>query len=73
MERKNILKRKRSKSYNPYLLPPTLRKIRFYCKHIIIPLAVFQGLRTLFLPTTGDFLLLLILSAIAWLLWTDFI
>ncbi|KGR90440.1 membrane protein [Ureibacillus massiliensis 4400831 = CIP 108448 = CCUG 49529] len=67
------MKRKRRKSYNPYLLPPWLRKVRFYCKQMIIPIAVFQGLRTLFLPTTGDFLLLILLIFIAWLLWIDFI
>ena len=51
------------KSYNPYLLPPWLRKTRFYCKGIIIPLCVFQLLRLLIVPTTGDFLLLVVYVA----------
>ncbi|MEK4230157.1 hypothetical protein [Solibacillus sp. FSL H8-0538] len=61
------------RNYNPYLLPPWLRKVRFYCKHIIIPLAIFQAIRTLFVPTTGDFILLLILIFFAYLFTTDFI
>ncbi|WP_213422826.1 hypothetical protein [Bhargavaea massiliensis] len=49
------------KNYNPWLLPPCLRKIRFYCKAIVIPICCFQLIRTLFVPTTGDFLLLICL------------
>lgn len=61
------------KNYNPYLLPKTVRRIRFYCKAIIIPIVVFQGLRTLFFPTTGDVILFVLLSVIAYLLYSDFI
>lgn len=61
------------KSYNPWLLPPWLRKLRFYCKSIILPITVFQGLRTLFFPTTWDFLFLLFLAGLTWLLFNDFI
>ncbi|MER1987159.1 MAG: hypothetical protein ABS949_05290 [Solibacillus sp.] len=61
------------KGYNPYLLPPWLRKVRFFMKHCIIPLAIFQAIRTLFLPTTGDLILLAILLLFAYLLTTDFI
>lgn len=64
---------KRRKSYNPWLLPPWLRKIRFFSKHICIPITVFQGIRTIFIPTTGDILLLMVLALISWLLWTDII
>ncbi|MFP3916460.1 hypothetical protein U5N28_01515 [Lysinibacillus telephonicus] len=63
----------KGRSYNPYLLPPWLRKTRFFCKQIIIPITVFQGLRTLFLPTTGDFLFLLLLALLCYLFITDFI
>ena len=59
--------------YNPYLLPPWLRKARFYCRQIILPVVVFQAIRTLFLPTTLDIILLCLLSVIAYLLLTDFI
>jgi hypothetical protein len=61
------------KHYNPYLLPPWLRKTRFYCRTIIIPITVFQGCRTLFFPTTWDFIVLCVLGLIAYLLITDFI
>ena len=45
--------------YNPYLLPPWLRKTRFYCKSIIIPISCFQFIRVIFIPTTLDVILLL--------------
>ena len=61
------------KSYNPYLLPPWLRKCRFYYKMISIPLAVFQLIRMLIVPTTGDFLLLVILCGLAFALHKDII
>ncbi|WP_332647146.1 hypothetical protein [Lysinibacillus sp. 54212] len=61
------------RKYNPYLLPPWLRKIRFYCKKIIIPITVFQAIRTIFVPTTGDIFLLLFLAVITYLLTTDYI
>ncbi|MGN7476789.1 hypothetical protein ACTHOQ_02945 [Solibacillus silvestris] len=61
------------KNYNPYLLPPWLRKLRFYMKHCIIPLTVFQAIRTIIVPTTGDILLLAVLILICYLLLTDFI
>ena len=64
---------KMKRPYNPYLLPPWLRKTRFYCRQIILPIVIFQAIRTLFLPTTGDIILLCILSVLAYLLLTDFI
>lgn len=64
---------KKRSNYNPYLLPPWLRKTRFFCKQIAIPIAVFQAIRTLIVPTTGDFILLLILVLFCWLFAKDFI
>ncbi len=61
------------KGYNPFLLPPWLRKTRFYCKGIIIPIAVFQLIRLLIVPTTGDFLLLCLLGGLAFLLYKDIV
>ena len=71
LKRKEVMNMKRP--YNPYLLPPWLRKTRFYCRQIILPIVVFQAIRTLFLPTTLDIILLCLLSVIAYLLLTDFI
>ena len=61
------------KNYNPYLLPPWLRKFRFFMKHCIIPITVFQGIRTLLIPTTGDLIVLIFLIIISYLLATDII
>ncbi|QBQ05017.1 hypothetical protein E2C16_04730 [Sporosarcina pasteurii] len=61
------------KGYNPYLLPPWLRKTRCYCKSIIIPIAAFQLIRMIIVPTTGDFILLCILCALAFALHKDII
>ncbi|SIT83369.1 hypothetical protein [Edaphobacillus lindanitolerans] len=61
------------RNYNPYLLPTCLRKIRFYCKAIIIPICCFQLIRLLIVPTTGDFLLLVVLVGIAFAFHKDFI
>ncbi|WP_097072761.1 hypothetical protein [Ureibacillus xyleni] len=63
----------KGRSYNPYLLPPWLRKTRFFCKQIIIPITVFQALRTIIIPTTGDIIFLLILAGLCYLFVTDFI
>ncbi len=61
------------RGYNPYLLPPWLRKTRFYCKNIILPITVFELIRTIFLPTTFDFLLLCLLISILFLFHKDII
>ncbi|QBP40752.1 hypothetical protein E2636_06295 [Paenisporosarcina antarctica] len=61
------------RGYNPYLLPPWLRKTRFYCKNIILPITVFELIRTIFLPTTFDFLLLCLLISILFLFHRDII
>lgn len=65
--------KKRRRSYNPWLLPPWLRKVRFYAKHICIPITVFHGIHTLFFPTTADVFLLFLLVFLSWLLWMDLI
>ncbi|MCG7344991.1 hypothetical protein MHZ92_12665 [Sporosarcina sp. ACRSL] len=61
------------KGYNPYLLPPWIRKTRFYCKGIIIPISVFQLIRLLLIPTAGDFILLCVLAGLAFCLYKDII
>ena len=61
------------KGYNPYLLPPWLRKVRFYCKSIILPITAFQLLRMLIVPTTGDFIVLCILIGLSFVLYKDII
>ncbi|WP_100331743.1 hypothetical protein [Bacillus xiapuensis] len=53
--------------YNPYKLPPWLRTCRAVCYQLCIPFCIFQGLRTIFFPTTFDVILLslFILLAVA--------
>ncbi|WP_409289568.1 hypothetical protein [Peribacillus sp. SCS-37] len=55
------------KRYSPYSLPPWLRTVRAACSQFIVPLCIFQGIRTFLIPTTFDvlFLALMILLAIA--------
>ncbi|MCM3093297.1 MULTISPECIES: hypothetical protein [unclassified Cytobacillus] len=53
------------KKYNPYKLPPWLRTFRNICAQFIIPFCVFQGIRTILLPTTFDVLLLSLFILIA--------
>ncbi|ATP41286.1 hypothetical protein CSE16_15155 [Solibacillus sp. R5-41] len=61
------------KGYNPYLLPPWLRKTRFYIKHCIIPITIFQAIRTIFFPTTGDIILLVLLIGLSYLFTCDYL
>ncbi|HVI21340.1 MAG TPA: hypothetical protein VM660_04740 [Bacillus sp. (in: firmicutes)] len=51
--------------YSPYTLPPWLKTCRGVCNQFILPFCVFQGIRTLLLPTTFDVLLLAIFILIA--------
>ncbi|WP_210366733.1 hypothetical protein [Bacillus sp. REN3] len=51
--------------YNRYTLPRWARSVKGICEQLIIPFAVFQGLRTLFFPTTFDVFLLTVFILIA--------
>jgi hypothetical protein len=61
------------KKYNPYSLPPWLRNTRNLCKQFIIPFSIFQGIRTILLPTTFDVLLLTLFILLAMALFFDWI
>jgi hypothetical protein len=53
------------RKYNPYTLPPWLRKTRATCQQFVIPFLIFQGIRTLLIPTVFDILLLIVLILLA--------
>ncbi|MCU9592863.1 hypothetical protein OEV82_00160 [Caldibacillus thermolactis] len=61
------------KKYNPYLLPPWLKTIREIGRQLIIPFTIFQGIRTLILPTTFDVILLLVFLLICAAYYMDII
>ncbi|UQD52910.1 hypothetical protein [Bacillus methanolicus] len=61
------------RKYNPYTLPPWLKTFRSVCSQFIIPFCVFQGIRTILLPTTFDVLLLTIFVLLALALHFDII
>lgn len=48
------------KRFNYYSWPPWLRQIRAICAQVIIPITIFQAVRTIFFPTTFDVILLAI-------------
>jgi len=41
---------------------PTYLRIKYGCKQILLPLIIFQFLRTVFVPTTFDVIILGLLS-----------
>jgi hypothetical protein len=51
--------------FNKYTLQTWGKNIRGVCRQLIIPFAVFQGIRTIFFPTTFDVLLLAIFILVA--------
>ncbi|MCQ6273506.1 hypothetical protein JMM81_00770 [Bacillus sp. V3B] len=51
--------------YNPYTLPPWLRTCRAVFQQFAIPFSIFQGIRTILIPTTFDVLLLAVFILIA--------
>ncbi|MGQ9003381.1 hypothetical protein [Bacillus subtilis] len=53
------------KRFRSYSLPPWVRQIRLVSAQVIIPITIFQGIRTIFFPTTFDVLLLAILIFLA--------
>lgn len=69
--KKGIYKMRRN--YNPFLLPKSIRRIRFYCRAIVLPITVFQGLHTLLFPTTWNMILFVLLLILTYLLHSDFI
>ncbi|QQF61994.1 hypothetical protein I9X38_16280 [Bacillus mojavensis] len=53
------------KRFSSYSLPPWVRQIQLVSAQVIIPITIFQGIRTIFFPTTFDVLLLAILILLA--------
>ncbi|MBB5324587.1 hypothetical protein HNQ34_001684 [Anoxybacillus tepidamans] len=53
------------KRFNPYSWPPWLRQLCAICAQVIIPITIFQAIRTILWPTTFDVILLAILVLLA--------
>ena len=49
-------------------MPPFVQKIKFVCGQFIIPICIFQAVRTFFFPTPFDFFLLFLLIIAAFTL-----
>lgn len=64
---------KKKQYYRRLKYPPWLLTIRDTCAAIILPLTIFQLLRTLIFPTTFDVILLLILIGITLALYLEWI
>ncbi|MBM7701343.1 hypothetical protein [Metabacillus iocasae] len=56
---------KRRFNVNSYQVQRWLKNAGAVCAQFIIPLTIFQGIRTLFFPTTFDVFLLAILALFA--------
>ncbi|SFB16421.1 MULTISPECIES: hypothetical protein [unclassified Bacillus (in: firmicutes)] len=61
------------KKYNIYSLPPWLRTVRAVAAQFSIPFCIFQGIRTIFFPTTVDVLLLTIFVLVSLALYLEII
>ncbi|MDP4164377.1 MAG: hypothetical protein Q8898_14865 [Bacillota bacterium] len=63
----------KKKKFNINALPPWVKTAKNIAAQFIIPFCIFQGIRTIFLPTTFDVLLLTIFIAIALAIYLEFI
>ncbi|XJZ26386.1 hypothetical protein ACF5W4_13445 [Bacillota bacterium Lsc_1132] len=61
------------KRFNRYALPPWIQSVKRVCGQFVIPFTIFQGIRTILLPTTFDVLLLTIFILIALALYFEVI
>lgn len=50
---------------NKFVLPPWAQGFKPICRQFIVPLCIFQGLRTILIPTIFDVLLLTAMILIA--------
>ncbi|KZZ86123.1 MULTISPECIES: hypothetical protein [Bacillaceae] len=53
------------KRFNSYTVPPWVKELRVTAVQFIIPITIFQGIRTLLFPTGFDVLLLAALIFLA--------
>lgn len=51
--------------FNLYYFKSWFRYFRLIARQLVIPFAVFQGIRTIFMPTTFDVMLMTILIMLA--------
>lgn len=61
-----------AKKINPYSFRSRIKHFRSLLEQFIVPIAIFQGIRTIFFPSTFDVILLaalIILAAAVYLEW----
>ncbi|NMH69892.1 hypothetical protein HF072_13975 [Bacillus sp. RO3] len=61
------------KKINQYTLQKWMGNAKLICKQFIIPFTIFQGIRTILLPTTFDVLLLTLFIGIGLAIYFDWI
>ncbi len=61
------------KKFSSHTQHPWLRNTRAICKQFIVPFTIFQGIRTILIPSTFDVLLLTLFLAIAAAIYFDWI
>ncbi|AGN37382.1 hypothetical protein ACG2QI_04610 [Bacillus sp. GM2] len=53
------------KKFNTHSFQPWLKQVRLVAVQVVLPITIFQGIRTIIFPTTFDVLLLGILIFLA--------
>ncbi|GIN71085.1 putative membrane protein YszA [Bacillus sp. J14TS2] len=61
------------RKFNTYAFQNSMRNLKAICRQLVIPICIFQGIRTLIFPTILDVFLLIILITAAFSLHFEWI
>ncbi|GIN55935.1 hypothetical protein [Lederbergia ruris] len=59
--------------FNTYAFQNSMRNFKAVCRQLVVPICIFQGIRTLIFPTILDVFLFIILIALAFSLHFEWI